>query len=330
MPGRNILDHYTASWARTSQDGTYDTGGRWHTEWDVGGAFSWSENSLFFDALNRVYEQTGIYDDGRSWQTQWDIGDSEIWSKQVSYQDAADALVWTEQSLRYDDLNRLYDQTGTYDDGRTWHVEWDVADVQTWSKQVSYQDATDVLVWTEQSLRYDDLNRLYDQTGTYDDARTWHVEWDVADVQTWSKQVSYQDAADTFGWTEQSLRYDDLNRLYDQTGTYDDGRTWHVEWDVADVQTWSKQVSYQDAADVLVWTEQSLRYDDLNRLYDQTGTYDDGRTWHSEWDIANTESWHSRATIMDAADNYGWAQLIYEYDASGNVLTQTTIDDTVL
>ena len=329
-PWSEITNHYGTGWVRFAEDRTYLDGRTWHTDWDVAGTEpwskqvsiqdvpdteSWSEHSMRFDDLNRLYEQSGTFDDGRTWHTQWDVVGTELWSKQVTYQDVADTYSWSKQIQRFDTLNRLYDQAGTYDDGRTWQTQWDV---------------DNSFSWTEQMKLYDSSNRLYDQAGTFDDGRTWHTQWDVAGTEPWYKQVTYQDVADTQSWSEQTQLFDATNRLYDQAGTFDDGRTWHTQWDVVGTEPWSKQVTYQDVADTYSWSEQTQLFDTLNRLYDQTGTFDNGMTWRALWDVDGFEIWHKQTTIVDVADNFSWAEQIYEYDVSGNLFSHVVVDDAIV
>jgi hypothetical protein len=329
---------------RYEQTGTYDTGRTWHKQWDVsdvqawsqqthyqdlGDIYAWSEHTQFYDDLLRLYEQTGTYDTGRTWHKQWDVADVEVWSQQTHYQDLGNIYTWTEHTQFYDDLGRLYDQTGTYDTGYTWHKQWDVADVEIWSQQTHYQDLGDIYTWSEHTKYYDDLGRLYDQTGTYDTGYTWHKQWDVAGVELWSQRSHYQDLGDIFDWSEHTQFHDDLGRLYEQTGTYDTGRTWHKQWDVADVEVWSQQSHYQDLGDVFDWSEQTQFHDDLGRLYEQTGTKDDGQTWQTSYDLDNTEVWYKRTHLIDADDAYSWAEQILEYDESSNIIHATVIDDAI-
>lgn len=232
--------------------------------------------------------------------------------------------------MRFDDLNRLYDQTGVIDDGRTWHTEWDVDNTAIWSRQITYQDVADTQAWSEHSLRFDASNRLYDQTGAVDDGRTWHTEWDVGNTEFWSRQVAYQDVTNNQSWSQHTQRFDDLNRLYEQTGIIDDGRTWHTQWDVDNTENWSRQVTYQDDNDAHAWSQNLQLFDDLNRLYNQTGITDAGSTWNTLWDWDNTEVWHRQMRVIDAVDNYAWSEQIYEYDAFGALINHVTVDDPIL
>ena len=380
---QEITDHYIAGWLRTSQDGRFDDGRTWHTDWDVAGAFAWSDRQYNYDTLGRLHERIETLDEGRSNVTRWDVDGTEVWSRQVTSHDLGSSYSWSSNSLRYDDLGRLYEQVGTYDNGRTWHTQWDVTGSEVWSRQFSQDDTSDTTTWSTLVLRYDDLNRLYEQTGTYDDGRTYNIRWDLDGAEPWHKEVTQDDVADTAQWSTLLLHYDDQNRLYEkteardngisytirldvdgtevwdrqivtedladdyswatktnsyddlgrafeQTGTYDDGRTWQTRWDLDGTEVWSREMTTFDGSDTIFYTEITNRYDDQNRLFEQTGVYDDGRTWQTVWDLEGTETWHQQRHIFDTADNHSWSDQIFEYDQSGNLLNLTVIDDPIV
>ena len=261
-----ITDLYDQNWQQHSQNGTNDDGSSWTTQWDVAGTQAWSELTLNYDAVGRVYEVAGTYDYGRTWQTLWDADNSQIWSRKVKFEDLPDGESWIEQTIVFDDLGRIYDVAGTFDSGRTWHTSWDADNSQIWSRQVTYQDIPDSEVWSEQTLVYDDLGRVYDVTGIYDSGRTWHTSWDADNSQIWSRQVTYQDIPDSEVWSEQTLIFDDQGRIFDVAGTYDDGRTWHTLWDADNSQTWSRQVTIYDGANNFSWAQMYYEYDDVGQL----------------------------------------------------------------
>ena len=244
--------------------------------------------------------------------------------------DLGNSYSWSSNSLRYDDLGRLYEQVGTYDSGRTWHTEWDVTDSEDWARQVSQDDISDSAAWSTLLLRYDELDRLYEQNEIRDDGISYKIELDVDGTEAWSRQVTTDDLPDSYTWASKTSRYDDQNRLYEQTGTYDDGRTWQTRWDLDGAEVWAREMTTFDVSDTIFYTELTNRYDDQNRLYEQTGSYDDGRTWHTVWDLEGTETWHQQRHIFDTANQYSWSDQIFEYDQSGNLLNLTVIDDPIV
>ena len=376
-------DLYNAAWVQTQQDGVNDDGSTWQTKWDVNSQNAWSTRTDRYDSNGNRFEQTGTNDDGRTWQTVWDVAGSELWSYETIYNDVGNTIFWNSLELRFDDLDRLYERVEALDDGGVNTIEWDVAGTEIWSRQITSQDLSGLYDWASSSRRYDDLDRLYDQTGTFDDGRTWHtrwdvdgtetwaqqtvyddvsgvmswntltfsfddldqlysraelrdtgeafsVEWDVADAEVWSRQVLSQDLGDLYSWTEYQARYDDQNRLYEQSGTNDDGRVWNTQWDVSGSEVWGHELVLQDTGNDAFWSTLANRYDDLGRLYERNGDYDDGRTWQTIWDVDNTETWHRETRITDAADNHAWSEQIYEYDELGTLLSLVVIDDPVV
>ena len=376
-------DRYDAAWTQTSQEGVNDDGSTWQTEWDVNAQNNWATRTDRYDSSGNRYQQTGTYDDGRTWQTVWDLTTSEPWSREMTFEDVGDMIFWNTLELRFDDSNRLYERVELLDDGGVNTIEWDVAGTELWARQITSLDQSSLYNWTSSARRYDDQDRLYDQTGTYDDGRTWHtrwdvdgteawaqqttytdvsgikswdtltfsfddldrlqsraevrdsgeaflVEWDVADAEAWSRQVLSEDLADLYHWTNYVARYDDQNRLYEESGTNDDGRVWSTQWDVSGSEAWGHELAVQDTTNDAFWSTLANRYDDLGRLYERNGEYDDGRTWQTTWDVDNTETWHRETRISDTADNHAWSEQIYEYDESGVLLNLVVIDDAVV
>ena len=375
-------DSYSQDWILSSQKGTYDDGRTWDSEWDIADEFDWSQREQYFDDQGRLYEKTETLDNGQLNVTDFDVAGTEVWARQFTSQDVGDNYSWSTNSLRFDDLNRLYEQVGTYDSGRTWQTNWDVTGAEVWSRQFSQEDVTDTASWSTLVLRFDDLDRLYQQTGTYDDGRTFDIRVDLDGTEVWHKQITQQDVADTVVWNTLTLNYDALDRLYEktetrdngisytikldvdgteiwdrqivtedladdhswdsktnsyddqgrvfeQTGTYDDGRTWQTRWDNDGTEVWSREMTTFDVSDTIFYTEITNRYDDQNRLFEQTGVYDDGRTWQTVWDLEDTETWHQQRHIYDTADNHSWSEQIYEYDQSGNVINVVVVDDVI-
>ena len=68
-----LTDHYDVNWVRTSQDGTFDDGRTWHTEWDVSDSFDWSEFTEIFDAAGNFLERIEVSDDAEANQAPVDI-----------------------------------------------------------------------------------------------------------------------------------------------------------------------------------------------------------------------------------------------------------------
>jgi Ca2+-binding RTX toxin-like protein len=273
---KNLTRHYDRDWHATSEDGTYDTGRTWHTVWDVDNTqpwsktithtdtsqtVSWVEKTNTYNNAGKVYDQVGEYDNGRTWHTVWDVGNSQSWSRKFTYNDVADTASWTSKVQYYNDSHKIYQQNGTFDNGRTWVNQWDADNTQLWSRIVTYNDLADAVNWSTKSSRYNDANHLYQQSGTYDDGDTWLTIWDVNNSFSWSKKTSYADLSGNSGWATKTSFFDDNNHRNQLDISYDDGRTGQMLWDVANAQTWHHQLTIYDTANNNPWAEQITQYD---------------------------------------------------------------------
>ncbi|MCP4070364.1 MAG: hypothetical protein GY742_01320 [Hyphomicrobiales bacterium] len=93
-------------------------------------------------------------------------------------------------------------------------------------------------------------------------------------AETWSRQINYDDIANLKNWTTYTNLFDDQDRLYNHLGTYDNGNTWNLIWDVDNAETWSRQINYDDTANLKSWTTYTNLFDDQNRQYDQVGEFE--------------------------------------------------------
>ncbi len=48
------------------------------------------------------------------------------------------------------------------------------------------------------------------------------------------------------------------------------------------------------------WSQYTTQYDTLGRTTAQYGTYDNGTSWSTNWDAANTGNWSNYTTIYRA------------------------------
>ena len=323
----SYVDQYNANWQRTSQNGINDDSSSWQTQWDLSNIAGWSSYTVRFDELGRLNEQLGTYDTGNTWHTLLDVDSTEVWAHQVTHQDFSGTASWSQYTQYFDDLGRLYEQVGTYDSGNTWHTFLDVDSTESWSRQVTNQDLSGTASWSEHTQRFDDLGRLYEQVGTYDTGNTWHTLLDVDSTESWSRQVTNQDFSGTASWSQYTQRFDDLDRFYEQLGILDDGDTWHSLWDVDNTESWAQQVTYQDLSGTASWSQHTQHFDDVGRFYEQLGILDGGDTWHSLWDVDNTESWAQQVTYQDLSGTASWSQHTQHFDDHGRLYEQLGIYD---
>ena len=377
-----ITERYIDGWQLQSRDTVNDDGSRSFVEWDLADAFSWSEYSQFWDTLGRLNKANETDDSGIFKEILWDLDSAEAWSRQITSQDLTDSIYWSTVTLRYDDLNRLYEQTGTHDDGHTWMTRWDVENTETWSRETTRYDTSNASFWSEHTTRFNAANQLFEQIGIEDNGHTWQTVWDIDDIESWSRTTTRWDMSGTASWSEYTIRVSDGGQTYEQFGIQDSGQEWHTYWDTANVQEWARQTVHQDTINnaswsqhtlyfdnssrlykqigVLdsgdtwqvrwdldnaeawtretiredvngsdAWTNYALHHDDQDRLYEQIGTYDDGRTWHTHWDVDESETWASKTHLYDSADNHAWSEQIFEYDQVGSLINHIVIDDLI-
>ncbi|MCP4073757.1 MAG: hypothetical protein GY742_18830, partial [Hyphomicrobiales bacterium] len=310
-----ITDEYDANWNIFNREENRDDGEVWYTKWDNDNTGNWSVCIDKYDLDSNRYEQTGTYDNNNTWQNYWDIDNVETWSRQFVFNDVADQGNKDSYFTNYNALGQKYEQFGQYDNGNSWQKFWDVNESQSWSSYSVYQDVGDLYNKTSYTTYYDDLDRRYDQVGTYDNGNAWEKIWDVNDTETWASQFTYEDLSDLYNKTSYTTYYDDLNRRYDQVGTYDNGNAWEKIWDVNDTETWANQIIYQDLADLYSESEHTNNYDGQNRLYEQVGTYDNGNTWFKIWDVEDTEAWATQK---------------FTYDIDSNLISHVIVDDIIV
>jgi cysteinyl-tRNA synthetase len=323
----DYVRQFDQNWNPVSEEGNNDDGGRWKTTWDTAGNQSWSQRTTTYDAANHIISQSGIYDNTRTWNITYDVDNNQDWSKKVIHRDIPGGANWVSKTTLYDDLNRVYDQTGTYDSGRKWHTVWDVANNEIWTKKFTYIDTPDSTSWSRKTQHYNAQNKVYEQFGTYDTGRTWHTVWDHDNAEIWSKAITFSDVPNATSWLLKTYYYNNAGHLYEQSGLFDNGLGWITRWDAENTEIWSKQVGRLDAANDYSWSSKIYKYDDSNRLYEYDGAYDDGRTWITLYDVNNNETWAKQYTLYDSANNYSWDHKIYQYDAVGNLLNTQIIDD---
>ncbi len=87
------------------------------------------------------------------------------------------------------------------------------------------------------------------------------------------------------------------------------------------------QSAFGDTDNEFDWSEYTNFYDESGNLYQQTGTYDDGRTWQMLWDMDDSESWAEQFTVYDSAGLYNWSEQVSEYDDNGQLISTTVVDD---
>ncbi len=123
-----------------------------------------------------------------------------------------------------------------------------------------------------------------------------------------TQTVSIWDFDKTQSWEYLSDTYDSSGRLVSQSGTYNNGQSWKTDFDVIGSQSWSLQSSDYNASGQLVtvytlnddgsytrefldptgairWSSVINTYDSQGDLLRQDGTYDNGETWFTGYNL---------------------------------------------
>lgn len=187
-----------------------------------------------------------------------------------------DPLEQNDWQFRYTAINSSHlvtDQTGVYDDGRTWNNDYDAAgridahrefDTAGWLDNLSVYDDAER---RDARWDYDDANRL-DTYNVYDDAGRVDFRQQHDDNNHLDYQWTFDDANrvdgfwihDAAGRIDYVLNYDDAGRLDDQW-VYDDGNRPDTHYTFDDAGRTDSLTTFDDASRVdTIWT-----HDDLSR-----------------------------------------------------------------
>ena len=323
----SIVDQYKGDWSLFDREQTRDDGERWHTQWDVDGLEGWSEMTEKYDALSRLYDESGVYDNGNSWSTRWDLDNQQDWAKRATWSDDADISNKTSTVTLFNDADEQYDQTGLWDSGFTWHTVWDVDNTQDWARQYTVNDTADLRNYDSYTTLYNDAGARYDQQGSWDSGNTWHHQWDLDNNEIWGRSYTWTDVADTSSRESTTTLYDDDGARYDQQVLYDSGNIWHSQWDVNETEAWGRKVDWADIGDVSSRESYTILYDDNGQRYDQQVLYDSGNTWHSQWDLNDSEVWGRQTVWTDAGNTSSRESTTTLYDNDGARYDQQVLYD---
>ena len=188
-------------------------------------------------------------------------------------------------------------QFGTKDNGETWQHSYDVDGTKSWARLTS---------------EFDTEGRNFVRSGEDDSGETWKRFYDVGEE---------------YWWKEHAYFYTETGLKENQYGEKDNGQTWLHTWDVEDTQTWSRQTQNTDVSDLTWWSEHTLYYNDADELYRQTGVKDNHETWEHLWDVDGTQAWHRQTRTVDVRDAHDWSEQIQTFDASGNLMSTSYVDD---
>lgn len=291
------ISRYNAAWQMMIEEGTNEYGERYVTVRDVDNTQSWASYTNTFDLGGNLFEQTGEHDNGQTWRHSYDVGNTGPWSRITTTTDTSN-ITWWETATQYvNDDGEIYLQDGRKDNGHTWQHQYDVDDTAVWSRF---------------SFTFDAQYRNFLQSGEFDSGESWTQHFDVGEDYWWKSHSN--------NFTADGVRYH-------QMGEKDNGQTWRHFWDVADTEVWSRQTVSVDNTDLTWWSEHTLYFNDANEVYRQTGVKDDTDTWEHIWDVAGTETWHRQTRLQDVQDVRDWSEQIQTFDAAGNLLSTSYVDD---
>ncbi|MEM8686129.1 MAG: M10 family metallopeptidase [Pseudomonadota bacterium] len=206
-------DLYDQSWRQLSQKGENNDGSTWHSQWDVTGERSWVSRTDIYNAAGQRVEQTGERDNGQVWQHIWSLDDQSPWARTTRVEDAADTGIWHERTSSFTASGEKYKVEGTQDNGQMWTRTWDVRDTESWARQVSWDDASDLAWWSQHTLYFNDANQIYRQIGVRDDGDTWEHTYDRSGTEAWHRRTVYTDERDIRDWAERIQTFDENGTL---------------------------------------------------------------------------------------------------------------------
>ena len=121
---------------------------------------------------------------------------------------------WSQIVDHYDADWTLVGQDGTYDNGDTWNVVWDVDDSETWASQVTRVDVAGTDRWSTLTERFNDDGDLLQRVEVKDDGKVVTRSWDADGLEDWAREITFLDAVDEQDWTSRTSRYDDQGRRF--------------------------------------------------------------------------------------------------------------------
>lgn len=154
QPWRRIVDTYDSAGRLDRRWGEYDKTSKhhyaWFIDWDQGDKYDWASKSVYVgNTRNAVFDYTVIVNDDKS-------------KVVIDYDTAPTKTNWSVKTTYYNASRALDRQTGTFDDGRSWLVDWDDRGSLPWK---SYRDT------------YDELGRVTTTIFTNDDGTVTTVDW---------------------------------------------------------------------------------------------------------------------------------------------------------
>nr|WP_255616506.1 calcium-binding protein [Microvirga puerhi] len=119
-------------------------------DWDQANQHNWASKTTYVgNTRNAVFDYTVLVNDDKS-------------KTIIDYDTAPSAYDWSEKTTHYTAAGKIDWQTGIFDDGRRWSIDWDEANVVRWK---FYQDI------------YDSNGNVETTTFTYDDDSVEVVDW---------------------------------------------------------------------------------------------------------------------------------------------------------
>jgi hypothetical protein len=297
-------------------------GGPSHTSFviDAFDNHAWEIQSITTDALNRTDKVDTLYDDNRRVVTDYD-------------EKAASTVAYVQTT--YDPQARTDLVTTVNDNGSSATTDFDQANGAAWRSITN---------------NYGTTGQLTTQTGIYDSNASWLNYYDSAarldvtyayDTTAHLSSVTDYDQAGSAAWASIVSSYNTTGQLTSQVGVNDNNSNWVSYFDNAgrldltyafDTTAHLASVTDYDQAGGAAWETIVTNYNTAGHITSQSGSNDNHSSWVSYFDSADrldvayaydTTGHISTVTDYDQAYAYSWASITNNYNASGQITTQS-------
>lgn len=316
----------------------YDTGFTVTWEYDVANTDPWSKIITFTDADDtESWAQKAQYFDETNaiYQTFWyaEPGETETTFNGTTDNDR---LISTLENFVYLDYagsgfetGRVYnaqgEQLGLYYVSSQGYGVYQNYDTEVGVSRISrHVDLASDQTWSSRDFTFSPSNELKSLVTKYDDGLEVTIDYDLAGVHPYTRVVSTVDTGDILPWDRKEAYIGDDGTAYK---TF-----YHVN--AADAPT---VTGASDNDRLIIESETFVAVDHaaqgfeegrvVNAAGDVLGQYYVGGTGYGtliEYDLANTESWVRKVTLIDIAEQANWTERDYFYNAANQVQQSVT------
>lgn len=286
---------------------------------DLQDAFDWEYRDFSYNLDGVINERVTSYEDGRLVTISYDVNNITPYSRIETVVDGGDLYAWDSQESYYDNDGALFQ--------RFFYATADNAtSVMGNSDNDRLVISSQVFVEVDYAAQGFETARTYNSTGDllglyYVNSTGYGVvtQYDIADVEGWSRKTTLTDLAAATDWSERDYFYDAANQLLQTVTFYDDGRKYTVTYDSDSSQDWVNETLNEDIADNFDWISIFQRTDDSGALSYRLQVNDTGFTEITEWDLDGTQAWARRETWVDVDDTESWTTAEFFYNDDGDL-----------